>query len=92
MCLGQRCLGIGNGEGLEVVRSDGKTYLHGDHVLVGPSVLGETVDGTAEAVFVGYGLEDKRFGLDDYRGLDVRGKVIVMLGGTPSGLPSDVCR
>jgi hypothetical protein len=45
---------------------------------------------TAPAVFAGYGLEAPAFGLDDYRGLDVRGKVVVILDGVPSGLPSDV--
>jgi hypothetical protein len=45
---------------------------------------------TAPAVFVGYGLEAPAFGLDDYRGLNVRGKVVVLLDGVPSGLPSDV--
>lgn len=68
----------------------GKTFGHGDHALVGPSIFGETVEGSAEAVFVGYGLEDKRYGLNDYDGLDVRGKLVVQLSGTPEGLPSDV--
>ena len=29
-------------------------------------------------------------GLDDYAGLDVRGKIVVVLGGTPDGLPSEI--
>ncbi|HEY0011313.1 MAG TPA: M28 family metallopeptidase [Allosphingosinicella sp.] len=45
---------------------------------------------SAPAVFAGYGLEAPAFGLDDYRGLDVRGKVVVILDGMPGGLPSDV--
>ena len=44
----------------------------------------------AGMVFVGYGLSDQALGLDDYAGLDVRGKIVVMLGGTPAGLPSEV--
>lgn len=68
----------------------GKTYRNGDHVVVSPSVLGEHIVGDADMVFVGYGLEDKAYALDDYRGLDVRGKVVVMLWGTPEGLPSEV--
>jgi Zn-dependent M28 family amino/carboxypeptidase len=40
-------------------------------------------------VFVGYGLEDKSMGIDDYRGLDVRGKIVAMLWGTPAGLPGE---
>ena len=68
----------------------GKTYRNTEHVLVSPSVLGAEISGDADAVFVGYGLEDKALGLDDFRGLDVRGKVIVQLWGTPEGLPSEV--
>ncbi len=30
------------------------------------------------------------YGFDDYRGLNVRGKIVVALSGTPGGLPSDV--
>ena len=44
----------------------------------------------ADMVFVGYGLSDTTLGLDDYAGLDVRGKIVVMLGGTPTGLPTEV--
>lgn len=68
----------------------GKRFVHGDQVLVGPSALGESVEGEAEAVFVGYGLEDRRFGFDDYRGLDVRGKIVVQIAGTPDGLPGGI--
>ena len=44
----------------------------------------------APLVFVGYGLDAPSQGHDDYRGLDVRGKVVVMLAGLPQGLASDV--
>ena len=44
----------------------------------------------ADMVFVGYGLSDTALGLDDYAGLDARGKIVVLLGGTPAGLPTEV--
>ncbi len=47
-----------------------------------------TID--AGMVFVGYGLSDAALGLNDYAGLDVRGKVVVVLGGTPAGLNSEI--
>ena len=37
----------------------------------------------SEMVFVGYGVVAPEFGWDDYKGLDVRGKTIVMLIGDP---------
>ncbi|MBA3667860.1 MAG: M20/M25/M40 family metallo-hydrolase [Sphingomonas sp.] len=55
-----------------------------------PSVTAKQIRRSAGLVFVGYGLKDTRFGFDDYRGLDVRGKIVVALDGTPTGLPSDI--
>lgn len=37
----------------------------------------------ADMVFVGYGVEAPEYGWDDYKGLDVRGKVLVMLVNDP---------
>lgn len=68
----------------------GQRFVTGSDVLVSPNPLHSNLDESAEAVFVGYGLEDARLGLDDYKGLDVRGKVVVILYGAPSDLPSEV--
>ena len=43
----------------------------------------------AGLVFVGHGIIEPKFGLDDYAGVDVRGKIAVVLRGTPRGLPAD---
>lgn len=69
---------------------NGTRFVNGDHVVVGPTVAAASIDASAPVVFVGYGLENKEFGLDDYRGLDVRGKIVVQLWGTPEGLPSEI--
>jgi hypothetical protein len=45
---------------------------------------------TGGVVFAGYGIvypEGKR---DDYKGLDVKGKIVAILSGVPSGLPNEV--
>ncbi|HET9398431.1 MAG TPA: M20/M25/M40 family metallo-hydrolase, partial [Sphingomicrobium sp.] len=57
---------------------------------VRPSVTEKLRDISAGFVFVGYGIRDARHNIDDYRGLDLRGKIAVALGGTPKGLPSDI--
>ncbi len=44
----------------------------------------------AGMVFVGYGLSDRALGIDDYAGLETRGKIVVMLRGTPAGIPGDI--
>jgi hypothetical protein len=36
-------------------------------------------------VFVGYGIQEPTLGHDDFRGLEVRGKVVVFLAGCPEG-------
>ena len=55
----------------------------------GPSLSHETSDITAPAVFVGYGIEAPELGHNDYRDLDLRGKVAVMLIGKPEEFPSE---
>ncbi|UZK64896.1 M28 family peptidase [Sphingomonas sp. M1-B02] len=51
-----------------------------------------TPDFTAQGgiVFAGYGLVYPQGRRDDYKGLDVRGKIVALLPGVPAGLPSDV--
>ena len=44
----------------------------------------------AEMIFTGYGLRVPEYGYDDFAGLDVRGKVVVTLGGAPPGVPGTV--
>ncbi len=40
---------------------------------------------TAPVVLAGYGLREPRLGRDDYAGLDVRGKAVLVLRGVPEG-------
>lgn len=47
-----------------------------------------TID--APLVFVGHGISDARLGIDDYAGLDLRGKIAVAVEGTPPGLASEI--
>ncbi|MEO5763058.1 MAG: M28 family peptidase [Vicinamibacteria bacterium] len=41
----------------------------------------------AELVFVGYGIVAPEYGWDDYKGLDVKGKVLVMMNNDPESDP-----
>jgi hypothetical protein len=67
-----------------------RTWDNGTNVLVGPSLLEREQDLAAPVVFAGYGLDSPRQGFDDYRGLDVRGKVVAVLQGAPLGTPSEL--
>ena len=55
-----------------------------------PSVTDKVRRASAGFVFVGYGLKDARLGFDDYRGLDLKGKIAVALSGAPKGMPSEI--
>src|SRR5687768_5215814 len=75
---------------LSAVTVNGVRFERGGDAIIYPAFSAAAIDESAQAVFVGYGLEDKSYGLDDYAGLDAKGKVVVLLRGTPEGLPSDV--
>lgn len=58
--------------------------MRDDFVFI-PPFSGEK-EAAGRLVFVGYGLQLNAQRRDDLKGIDVRGKVVVLLGGTPSGL------
>ncbi len=72
---------------LALVRSSGTTPL----VLGEDAIISLRVDPAAmvEAplVFVGHGLSNPEAKVDDFAGLDVRGKIVVYLAGAPSTIP-----
>ncbi|WP_372625659.1 M28 family metallopeptidase [Arsukibacterium sp.] len=55
----------------------------------GASINRTEVAVSAPLVFVSYGLVSEEFGLNDYAGLDVSGKIVVQLAGLPAALPSE---
>lgn len=72
---------------LELIR-DGKAEALqlGDDAIIGVRVdPAESVE--APLVFAGYGLTVPEKQYDDLAGLDLRGKIIVTLAGSPSGIP-----
>lgn len=56
---------------------------------MGNSLRSTSADVTGEAVFVGFGIVAPDLGRDDYAGLDLNGKVAVMLSGTPKGIQTE---
>ncbi|HYC94842.1 MAG TPA: M20/M25/M40 family metallo-hydrolase, partial [Sphingomicrobium sp.] len=62
----------------------------GNDATVRPSVTEKVRQLSAGFVFVGYGVRDARYNIDDYRGLDLKGKIAVALSGVPKGMPSDI--
>ncbi|HEV2867338.1 MAG TPA: M28 family metallopeptidase [Allosphingosinicella sp.] len=66
--------------GARTFRNGGDVALFGD-----PVETDQRID--APVVFAGYGIVAPERGIDDYRGLEVRGKVVAVLGGPPAFLP-----
>lgn len=82
---------LGEGATLTVSGKGGDTVLaHGVEALISPSHDETSTEVTAPLVFVGWGLDDPKYGHDDYKGLDVRGKIVVVLRGIPKGAPDEV--
>jgi Zn-dependent M28 family amino/carboxypeptidase len=78
------------GTRFEVIRSDRTIALRfGDHFLPEPDF--DAADSTvrAPAVFVGQGVSAPDLQHDDFAGVDLRGKIAVLLGGAPSGMDAD---
>ena len=61
---------------------DRRTFVGGVDALI-PQIPARTL--TGHVVFAGYGIRETSPARDDYRGLDVKGKIVVFLGGTPDG-------
>jgi hypothetical protein len=66
------------------------TFTDTDHVAARPSDSEPSQTVEAECVFAGYGIVSPEHKRDDYAGLDVRGKFVVLLGGPPPGFPGEV--
>jgi Zn-dependent M28 family amino/carboxypeptidase len=61
-----------------------KLSFPNDFVGMSRDLKGEVAIENSDVVFVGYGAVAPEYGWDDYKGLDVRGKTVIMLIGDPS--------
>lgn len=55
-----------------------------------PTLAGEQVSVTAPLVYVGYGVNIPSIERNDYEGVDLRGKIAVVVRGAPAGLSTEV--
>jgi hypothetical protein len=61
----------------------------GDFVFF-PNPVVSKIDLNAGLAFAGYGISEPTLGYDDYAGLDVKGKVVIVTRGAPKRFPSSV--
>jgi len=76
------------GSSLVLVGGSGRRALapYRDYVPI-PNFVTPRAEVTAPLVFVGFGVTSPERGYDDYRGLDPKGKIAVLLTGAPSSFP-----
>lgn len=67
-----------------------RVFRHGVDALFRPNADDPSGTISAPLVFVGYGVDAPAQGIDDFAGLDVRGKIVVELDGMPTGVPSEI--
>jgi Zn-dependent M28 family amino/carboxypeptidase len=67
------------------ITADGKrmTLRYGEDFVVWTRRVVETVSVEADLVFVGYGVQAPEFQWDDFKGVDVRGKILLVLINDP---------
>lgn len=70
---------IKNSNGSKLTR---KFSLYNDFFVRGQGSQSFTID--ASIVFAGYGLNDSKSGYNDYKGLNVKGKIVLVMSGRPS--------
>ena len=71
------------GPGGDVALVFGEDYFPGRTPVAGETRV------SAPLVFVGFGVVAPEHSRDDYRGLDVKGKIVVALAGAPNGLQTE---
>ncbi|MEE2566860.1 M28 family peptidase [Hyphobacterium marinum] len=72
------------GEGADAV-----SYTHGEDVFISANPALDDGTATGEVVFVGYGLTLPHHDYDDYAGIDVTGRIVVVMSGAPDIMASD---
>jgi hypothetical protein len=81
---------LADGARLDVIRTDRTIHLRfADQYLPEPDFTADSNAVQAPAVFVGQGVSAPDIGHDDFAGLDVRGRIAVVLGGAPARLEND---
>ena len=63
-----------------------------DEFVVAPPFTSDRVDATGALVFAGYGITSPSLKRDDFAGLDLKGKVVVVLGGRPKDVDQEAWR
>jgi hypothetical protein len=69
---------------------NGQSFALRTDVRFGPARKAGIEAAEGQVVFAGYGIYDPANGQNDYKGLDVKGKIVAVLSGFPKGMASDI--
>jgi hypothetical protein len=71
------------GSSFLTIRKNGRDYIFDEGIdfILGRGAMSTKFE--APVIFVGYGLVDKPNGIDDFAGIDVKGKIVMRLSGFP---------
>jgi hypothetical protein len=76
--------------GMPALVIDGRAFSFKESEFVVDQASTPGTDLTAEVVFAGYGISAPDRGLDEYAGVDVTGKIVFVLRGSPKDAPPDL--
>ncbi len=65
-----------------------EAIVYGRDAAIYPSPVQQQGTADAQMVFAGYGITNAGQHYDDYKGIDAKGKVVVIFRGAPAGFPS----
>jgi len=74
------------------VKVGNSALVHGEDYVLLPPYQSEQLDITGSVVFAGYGVASQELSRDDFAGLDLKGKVVIVLGGQPQGVDMTLWR
>lgn len=64
-----------------------RVHQHAQDVQIVPNMTRDTNDVSGEVVFVGFGITAPELGHDDYKDVDVRGRIVMTVSGAPPRFP-----
>ena len=70
------------------VEHDGKTTKYRAQKDFQPSTLSSPGEAQGEVVFAGYGIHEPKANHDDYQGVEIKDRVVLLLSGTPGNAPN----
>ena len=76
---------------ISIIGADGTSVAlkYGEDYLPGSQAQAADINVEAPLVFAGFGVVDPSRGRDDYAGLDVKGKIVVILTGAPTSIQTE---